>query len=286
MKTEAFFDEQTSTLTYVVWDPETRDAVVLDPVLDFDPIAVRVRTESADRVVAFVERERLTPRYLLETHAHADHLSGAQYLKERFGAPVAIGSAITKVQAVFKEIFNLEEGFTPDGRQFDTLLNDGEILHAGSIAIAAIHTPGHTPACMTYEIGGAIYTGDTMFMPDFGTGRCDFPAGSSEDLYDSITQKLYTLPDDTKVYVGHDYQPGGRKLAYRTTIGASKRDNIQLNAGTSKAELVQFRTTRDKTLSPPRLLFASVQVNIRAGHLPSEEDNGRRYLKMPIGLFG
>jgi glyoxylase-like metal-dependent hydrolase (beta-lactamase superfamily II) len=285
MNTKAFFDPRTSTLTYVVWDPSTRDAVVIDPVLDYNALAVRLTTESVEAVAGFVEAEGLTLKMVLETHAHADHISGSQYLKERFGAPVAIGAAITKVQAVFKDVFNLGEGFATDGRQFDKLVEDGETFKAGSVEITGINTPGHTPACVTYRIGDALYTGDTMFMPDFGTGRCDFPAGSAAELYESIVNKLYSLPDDTKVFVGHDYQPGGRALAYETTIGESKAKNIQLKGATSKADFVKFRTERDRTLQPPVLLFPSVQVNVNAGVLPPKEANGRRYLKLPIGLF-
>lgn len=284
MNTKAFFDPRTYTLTYVVWDPSTKDAIVIDPVLDYDALAVRVYDESVSQVIEFVEGEGLNLKMVLETHAHADHLSGSQKLKEKFGAPVGIGANIKKVQEVFKGVFNMQSLAT-DGSQFDRLLEDGETFSAGSIEITAINTPGHTPACVTYKIDDAIYTGDTMFMPDFGTGRCDFPAGSAEDLYDSIVNKLYSLPDETRVFVGHDYQPGGRELAYETTIGEAKKDNLQLKGDTSKAQFVEFRTKRDATLRPPGLLFQSVQVNIAAGRLPEPEANGRAYLKMPIGLF-
>jgi glyoxylase-like metal-dependent hydrolase (beta-lactamase superfamily II) len=284
MEIEAFFDPQTWTLTYVVWDPDTRDAVVIDPVLDYDPRAVKVSTESIDRVLAFVREHGLDVHYVLDTHAHADHLSGFQKLRDELGAKIGIGSDITAVQETFREVFNLGDDFKTDGSQWDVLLEDGKPVQAGSLTIEPIHTPGHTPACMTYKIRDAIFTGDTMFMPDFGTGRCDFPGGSAEQLYDSI-QKLYALPDTTRVFVGHDYQPGGRELEYETTIAACKADNKQLRGDTSKAEFVEWRTARDATLQPPALIFQSLQVNANAGVLPAPEDNGLRYLKMPMGVF-
>lgn len=285
MHIEAFFDDRTYTLTYVVHDEATRDAVVIDPVLDYDPLAVRVSTQSIERITAYVDAHGLKPRAILETHAHADHLSGSQRLKARYDAPVVIGSEITRVQGVFADVFDLGPDFTPDGSQFDRLLADGEVLEAGALRIEAIHTPGHTPACVTYRIEDAIFTGDTMFMPDFGTGRCDFPAGSAATLYASVVHKLYTLPDETRVFVGHDYQPGGRPLEFMTTIGASKAKNKQLRADTDEAEFVRWRTERDATLRPPGLLFESVQVNVNAGHLPEPSENGRRYLKLPIGAL-
>lgn len=284
-RVRGFFDTATWTLTYLVWDPETRDAVVIDPVLDFDPLSVSTGTTSVETVAEAVEAEGLNVRWILETHAHADHLSGSQALKQKTDAGVAIGAHITAVQDVFKGIFGIGEELPADGSQFERLLSDGETLAAGSLAVEVIATPGHTPACVTYKIGDAIFTGDTMFMPDFGTGRCDFPGGSAEQLYDSI-QKLYQLPDDTRVFVGHDYQPGGRALAFETSIGACKRDNKQLKADTSREDFVRFRTERDATLSPPKLIFQSIQVNIDAGRLPQPAANGRRYLKLPMGVFG
>ncbi len=285
METRAFFDNQTFTLTYVVHDPATKDAVIIDPVLDLDPIAWRTSTKSADEVMQYVAESGLNVRYILDTHAHADHLSGMDVLKQAYGAPTAIGEHITAVQSTFAGLYNMQD-FPSDGRQWDTLLSDNSLVNAGSIDIKAIHTPGHTPACMTYKIGDALFTGDVLFMPDYGTGRCDFPKGSAEDLYDSVANKLYTLADSTKVYVGHDYMPNGRELAYETTIGASKESNIRLNATTSRADFVARRQERDKGLAAPKLILQSLQVNIAAGRLPEPEDNGRRYMRIPINTLG
>lgn len=286
MDVKAFYDNFTNTLTYVVYDPASRDAVVIDPVLNYDPAASSTDTKSVDDVVRFVEQQGLRVHYIMETHAHADHLSGSQALKKAFPqAKLAIGANIVKVQQVFKEAFDLPEDFQPDGHQFDRLLHEGETLQAGTVAVQVLFTPGHTPACATYRVDDMLFTGDALFMPDFGTGRCDFPAGSARDLYRSITGKLYSLPDSTRVFVGHDYQPGGRELRYETTIGESKRSNVQLPGSRSEADFVKFRTERDKTLSAPKLLFQSVQVNIDAGRLPDASRNEVRYLKVPINLF-
>lgn len=281
---EPFFDPHTSTLTYIVLDPVTRDALVIDPVLDYDPVGSIVSTESLDRVTAFLHGERLKPRIILETHAHADHMSGSQVLGARFpGTPVAIGERIREVQATFKAIFDLGEEFVPDGRQFDRLLSDGETVTAGSLEVHVLATPGHTPACVSYLIGDAVFTGDALFMPDSGTGRCDFPRGSASALYHSITRGLYRLPDATRVFVGHDYQPGGRALAFESTIGDQKRQNIQLPAERSEADFVAFRQARDSGLAAPKLLYESLQVNINAGHLPAPaRADGPLYLKIPV----
>ena len=284
MRIHSFFDAPTYTLTYVVFDPDSHDAVVIDPVLDYDPLASRVSLQSAEQLAAFLRENGLRLRQILETHAHADHLSGAQYLKRQFGAGVVIGEHITEVQRVFKHIFNLPESFPTDGRQFDRLLADGQDVELGTLRIQAIHTPGHTPACLTYQIRDAVFTGDALFIEDYGTGRCDFPRGSAEALYESIHGKLYALPDATRVFVGHDYMPGGRPMRCETTIGRSKRENIQLRQDTTKEEFVTFRQSRDQTLSAPRLLFQSVQVNIAAGHLPPAAPNGIRYLHAPLNL--
>ena len=286
MDIEAFYDDATSTLTYVVSDPSSRDAVVIDPVLDYDPAASLVSHESIDRVTAYLRERELKLHLILETHAHADHLSGSGELKRRFPeAKTGIGAKITVVQATFKDVFDLPPDFPTDGRQFDRLLEDGEVVEAGSLSFEVRHTPGHTPACACYLFEDALFTGDTMFMPDMGTGRCDFPAGSAEDLYTSITQRIYSLPDATRVFVGHDYQPGGRALAYETTVAEQKQANEQLPADRSRADFVEFRTTRDAGLSTPKLLFASVQVNVAAGRLPDPASNERRYLKIPINVF-
>lgn len=279
----AFFDPATFTLTYVVWEPTTRDAVVIDPVLDYDPTGSRVSEASAEAVAEFVRAEGLRVHYLLETHAHADHLSGAPALQRRFPqAQLAIGERIREVQAVFRDFFDLGAEFPVDGRQFDRLLTDGERLEAGALAITAIATPGHTPACMSFRIGDALFTGDALFMPDYGAGRCDFPRGSAEDLYDSITGRIYALPEETRVFVGHDYQPNGRELRYETTVGESRRNNVQIPADRSRAEFVNFRKRRDAELAAPRLLYPSVQVNINGGRLPEPAENGKRFLKIPL----
>jgi glyoxylase-like metal-dependent hydrolase (beta-lactamase superfamily II) len=285
MEIKSFFDDRTWTFTYVVWDAETRDAVVIDPVLDYEPQASKTWTESAEEVIDFVKGKELNLHYILETHAHADHLSGSQIIKDAFPeAKIGIGKRITDVQEVFKGVFDLPEDFATDGRQFDLLLEEGETLKAGTIEIDTIYTPGHTPACATYKIDDAVFTGDAMFMPDMGTGRCDFPGGSAEDLYDSI-QKLYELPDDTRVFVGHDYQPGGREVKWESTIAEQKANNVQLPEGRSKEEFVKFRTERDATLDAPKLLFQSVQVNVDAGKLPEPHENEVRYLRIPINVF-
>ena len=286
MQIKPFYDARTSTVSYVVHDPASRDAVIIDPVLDYDPAASKVWAESVEQIIEFVRGQNLNVHYILETHAHADHLSGSQLLRRAFPqAKIAIGERITVVQQTFKTIFDLTADFPTDGSQFDRLLKDGETVAAGSLRVEVIFTPGHTPACATYKIGNAIFTGDAIFMPDGGTGRCDFPAGSAKDLYRSITEKLYSLPDSTRVFVGHDYQPGGREVAWETTIGDEKRNNIQLKATTSEEEFIQFRSARDKTLAAPKLLFQSVQVNIDAGKMPKPNEDKKRYLKIPVNIF-
>jgi glyoxylase-like metal-dependent hydrolase (beta-lactamase superfamily II) len=282
MQVQPFFDPRTFTLSYVVFDEATRDAVAIDPVLDYEPVGSHTHTESIDRLSAFVTSEKLRLHFALETHAHADHLTGAQLLRRRFDARVVIGTAIKEVQTTFKEIFSLSHVAT-DGSQFDGLVTDGQTLQAGSLTIRALATPGHTPACVTYEIGGALFTGDLLFMDDYGTGRCDFPKGSAAQMYASI-QKLYDYPDATKVHPGHDYPPAGRSWKFETTIGASKANNPQLRGTTSEAEFVAMREARDKTLAAPKLLFPSVQVNIDAGRMPPLIQ-GKRYLVTPINLF-
>jgi glyoxylase-like metal-dependent hydrolase (beta-lactamase superfamily II) len=279
---EPFYDPATSTLTYLVYDPATRDSVVIDPVLDFDPASARVSLESVGKLAARIRAQELVLHYVLETHAHADHLSGSQHLKRLFGAKIAIGERIREVQATFKTVFGLPSGFPTDGSQFDRLLRDGEVLRAGSLAIDVIATPGHTPACVSYRVDDAVFTGDALFVEDYGTGRCDFPQGSAEALYHSVHDLLYELPPATRVFVGHDYQPGGRELRFTTTIEHEREGNVQLRATTSRDAYVAFRTARDRTLGAPRLLLPSVQVNIDAGRLPPPDDAGRRFLRLPI----
>jgi glyoxylase-like metal-dependent hydrolase (beta-lactamase superfamily II) len=282
---QEFFEPETFTLTYIVFDENSLDAVIIDPVLDYEPCSAETSTKSVDQLTAFVESKKLRVHYVLETHAHADHISGAQVLRKRFGARVAIGARITEVQATFRDIFDLGSELAVDGSQFDRLLQDGEVLRAGTLELQAIATPGHTPACMSYKLQDAVFTGDALFIEDYGTGRCDFPRGSARDLYASVHDKLYALPDATRVFVGHDYLPGGRPLRFETTIGESKRNNLQLKASTSLDEYVSFRTARDATLKAPRLLLPSVQLNVNAGRMPKPHANGRRYLSVPLNLF-
>jgi len=285
MKVHAFFDDgRTFTLTYVVYDEHSKDAVILDPVLDLDTTPWRTYTESIEKVAAFVAEKDLKVHWVLDTHVHADHLSGAHDLKARFHSKAAIGSHIAVVQEIFKSAFNLAKDFPTDGRQFDRLLKDGDVIEAGTLKVEVMHTPGHTPACNTYKIGDAIFTGDVLFIPDVGVARCDFPRGSAQDLYRSVTQRLYTLADDTQVYVGHDY-PKGREMRYLTSIGESKQSNVDLPAGRTEAEFVERINARDKQLAAPRLLFPSLQVNINAGVLPSAENNEVSYLKIPLNFL-
>ena len=278
-----FFDEATSTLSYVVWDQETRDALVIDPVLGYDPASSKINEQGAHQIIDFIGSQNLNMHFSLETHAHADHLSGAQIIKREFpDVKIAIGKGIKKVQEVFKELYNLSPEFKTDGSQFDRLLDEGDLLNAGSIKVKIIATPGHTPACLSYLIDDFLFSGDAIFMPDSGTGRCDFPAASAEDLYKSIHDKIYNLPDQIKIFVGHDYQPQKRPLRFISSVAEEKTGNIQLTAKTTRQEFVHFRNERDRTLSAPRLLWPAIQININAGHVPSSEGNGRSYLKIPI----
>lgn len=283
VKVNEFFDRRTWTLTYVVWDNISHDALVIDPVMDYDPASSKTSGESAAAVVDFLRAHELRLHYILETHAHADHLSGSQLIKRSHpSAHVAIGNKITDVQKTFKGVFGLPDGFKTDGSQFDRLLADGEEFNAGTLRVRSIFTPGHTPACASYLVEDNVFVGDALFMPDYGTGRCDFPSGSAADLYQSVHDRLYSLPENTKVYTGHDYLPNGRPLMFMATIAEQKRDNIQLKERTSLEEFVRFRTERDRGLPAPRLLLPSVQVNIDAGHLPAPAENGTRYLRIPI----
>ena len=278
----AFFDDATFTATYVVRDPGSSACAIIDSVLDYDPASGRTSRGSADAVIAFVKSEGLEVVWQLETHAHADHLSAAPYLQTELGGRLAIGENIRRVQETFGKLFNAGSDFARDGRQFDHLFQDGERFSIGALQAIALHVPGHTPACMAYVIGDAVFVGDTLFMPDYGTARCDFPGGDAAKLYRSI-QRLLALPDDTRVFLCHDYKaPDREHFVWETTIGAERRENVHVHEGVSEADFVALREARDRTLDMPRLILPSVQVNMRGGHLPEPEDNGVRYLKIPL----
>lgn len=285
-KVHVFFDDDSNTLTYVVSDLESRDTVIIDPVLDYDPAGVSTSTKAVESIVDYVRYNDLKVRMILETHPHADHLSGAQAIKKHFpDAPVAIGEGIRDVQKALKDNLNLDNGFAVDGSQFDRLLRHGETVQAGTITFEVIATPGHTPACSSYKFGNDVFVGDTIFLPDFGTGRCDFPGGCAKTLFRSVKERLYTLPDSTILYSGHDYLPGGRPLRWEAMVGEQKRANIHIKAETKEEDFVKFRTARDTTLSAPRLYYPSVQFNIAAGNFPKPEKNGISYLKLPVNVF-
>lgn len=281
---EAFFDRTTCTVSYVVHAGHGSACAVIDSVLDYDPKAGRTSTQSADKVVEFVQAHELRVEWLLETHAHADHLSAAQYLKTRLGGRVAIGENIRAVQGVFKRIFNLGADVPDDGQQFDHLFTAGETFRIGELSAHAIHVPGHTPADVAYQIGDAVFVGDTMFMPDVGSARCDFPGGDAHALYRSA-RTLLSLPDETRLYMCHDYPPQSRQPQWQTTVAEQRKRNIHLHDGNSEDAFVAMRTERDRTLDMPTLVLPAVQVNIRAGSLPEPEDNGTRYLKIPLGTL-
>ena len=279
---KAFFDDATNTISYVVRDPQGHSAAIIDSVLDFDYASGRTDTRSADAIIAYVEAEGLKVEWLLETHVHADHLSAAPYLQERVGGKIGIGDRIRIVQDTFGKVFNEGTEFQRDGSQFDKLFVEGDVFMIGQLRGEVLHTPGHTPACLTYVIDDAAFVGDTLFMPDFGTARCDFPGGSSETLYDSV-QKILTLPDETRIFVGHDYKaPGREEFAWETTVGAQKQGNIHIGAGKSREEFVEMRNTRDASLAMPKLIVPSLQVNMRAGHMPPADEEGNVYLKVPV----
>lgn len=282
---EAFFDPATFTYSYVVTDPETRQCALVDSVLDYDPASGRTSHVSADKLIDYVHAEGLSVQWLLETHVHADHLSAAPYLKDKVGGRLAIGDNITVVQDTFGKLFNAGSDFAHDGSQFDQLFADGETFQVGNIAARAIHTPGHTPACMTYVIGDAAFVGDTLFMPDYGTARCDFPGGNAHTLYQSV-QKLFALPNETRMFMCHDYgTPARDEFLYETTVEEQRRANIHIHGGISEDEFVVMRNKRDATLGMPTLILPSVQVNMRAGYLPPAEDNGTHYLKIPLNVL-
>jgi glyoxylase-like metal-dependent hydrolase (beta-lactamase superfamily II) len=278
----AFFDEATFTVSYVVKDPTSNACAIVDSVLDFDYSSGRTDTRSADAVIAYVKEKGLDVQWVLETHVHADHLSAAPYIQERVGGKIGIGENIRIVQDTFGKVFNEGTEFQRDGSQFDKLFKEGDTFQVGAMEGRVLHTPGHTPACLTYVIGEAAFVGDTLFMPDFGTARCDFPGGSAENLYASI-QKILTLPDETRIFVGHDYKaPGRDEFAWETTVGAQKAFNIHIGAGKPAEEFVRMRNERDATLAMPKLIIPSLQVNMRAGQMPPADDNGKTYLKVPV----
>lgn len=282
-KVQSWFHGPTYTATHCIIDPATKHCAILDSVLDFDYASGRTHTAFADRIAEFVRSEGLTVDWLLETHAHADHISAAPYLKKLFGGQIAIGEHIRDVQKVFKTVFN-DDGMPTDGTPFDHLFKDGETFAIGELQARVMHTPGHTPACVTYLIGDSAFVGDTLFMPDYGTARCDFPGGDAHVLFQSV-QRLYALPPETKLYLCHDYMPGGREAIWQTTVGAERDGNIQLSAATGEGDFVAFRKQRDATLNMPALILPSVQVNVRAGEMPKPEANGVSYLKVPVNAL-
>ena len=278
------FDPATWTVTYVVYEKEGSPCAIIDSVLDYDPKSGRTRTDSADKVIDFVREKNLTVAWILETHAHADHLTAAPYIKKKLGGKTAIGDHISAVQKVFKSIFHLESEFSTDGSQFDHLLKDGERFSIGTLSANTMYVPGHTPACVAYQIADAVFVGDTMFMPDVGTARCDFPGGDAKTLYASA-KKILSLPDETRLFMCHDYPPTDRPVAFETTVGEQRRKNIHVHDGISEAAFVDMRTKRDATLEMPVLILPAVQINIRAGDLPPAESNGVAYVKIPLNAL-
>jgi len=278
----AFFDEATNTISFVVKDPEGSSCAIIDSVLDFDYSSGRTDTKSADDVIAYVQKHDLKVEWILESHVHADHLSAAPYLQAKVGGKIGIGKNITIVQDTFGKVFNEGTEFQRDGSQFDKLFEEGDSFMIGQLRGDVLHTPGHTPACMTYVIGDAAFVGDTLFMPDFGTARCDFPGGSSETLYKSI-QKILALPDETRIFVGHDYKaPGRDEYAWETTVGEQKANNVHVGHGADKDSFVEMRDSRDATLAMPKLIIPSLQVNMRAGNMPEPDEEGDVFLKVPV----
>jgi glyoxylase-like metal-dependent hydrolase (beta-lactamase superfamily II) len=278
------FDKATWTVTYVVHDGPGTACAIIDSVLDYDPKSGRTRTTSADQVIAYVKAHNLQLQWILETHAHADHLSAAPYLQQHLGGQIAIGARITGVQKVFKGIFNLEPEFAVDGSQFDVLLADDQVITFGELSARVMSVPGHTPACVAYQVGDAVFVGDTLFMPDVGTARCDFPGGDARTLYASV-RRILSLPEDTRLFMCHDYPPGGRPIEFETTVAAQRRANIHVHDGITEEQFVQMRTKRDATLEMPVLILPAVQINIRAGHLPPKEANGTAYVKIPLNAL-
>ena len=281
---QSFFDAATSTVTYIVHDGPGTACAIVDPVLDYDPKSGRTRTASADQVIDIVTAQGLRVEWILETHAHADHLSAAPYLKSKLGGKIAIGHKITAVQQVFKQVFNLEPGFRVDGSQFDVLFEDDEVFRIGRLEARAMAVPGHTPACVAYQVGDAVFVGDTLFMPDVGTARCDFPGGDAKALYASV-HRILGLPPETRLFMCHDYPPQNRSVAFETTVAAQRAANIHVRDGITEAQFVEMRTRRDATLEMPVLILPAVQINIRAGELPPKEDNGIAYAKIPLNAL-
>ena len=280
-----FFDPVTFTASYVVQDPESSACAIIDPVMDFDAASGRTHTESADKIVAHIGAHDLQVQWIVETHVHADHLTAAPYLQKKLGGKTVIGAPVTIVQQAFRKIFNTGMDFLLDGSQFDRLIQDGEKLHIGGLELRAMHTPGHTPACMTYLAGDAAFIGDTMFMPDYGTARADFPGGDARALYRSI-RKILALPPETRLFLCHDYQtPERKQFVWETTVAAQKSGNVHVHDGISEEDFVKMRTARDATLNMPALILPSVQINMRAGHFPPAEENGVSYLKLPLNYF-
>jgi len=280
----AFFDSATWTITYVVSDDATRRAAIIDPVLDYDSKSGHTQTKSADKVIAYLKEHRLTVEWILETHAHADHLSAAHHLQEQLGGRIAIGENIRQVQATFMKLFNLERGFAADGSQFDHLFKPGETFRIGELTATALHVPGHTPADMAYLVDDAVFVGDTLFMPDVGTARADFPGGDAHALYHSM-RRLLSLPTQTRLFVCHDYPPAGRKPRWETTVGEQRASNIHVRDGIGEAEFVAMRKARDATLDVPALILPALQINVRAGRLPPADDNGVAYLRIPLNAL-
>ncbi len=279
-----FYDEQTGSLSYVVSDPETKSAAVIDPVLGYSAVSGRIDKSGAQKILDYIKAESLALEWILETHAHADHLTAAQLLKSKLGGQVGIGQGICEVQEHFAIVFNLQAPFSADGGQFDRLFSDGDMLQLGNLEMQVLHTPGHTNDSVTYVLGDAAFVGDSLFMCDYGTARCDFPGGDAELLYDSI-QKLYSLPDETRLFMCHDYPPESRRLRFVCTVAEQKMQNVHVGDGVSKRDFVDMRNKRDASLELPNLIMPSVQVNIRAGHLPDLEDNRVSYLKIPLDTF-
>lgn len=284
IQVKAFFDEATFTVSYVVTDPSSKDCAVIDSVLDYDHAAGRTHSDSADAVIAYIKEQRLNLKWLLETHVHADHLSAAPYIQKALGGQIVIGDQITQVQATFSKILNAEAEFQRDGSQFDLLVNEQTQLPLGNHEIRVLHTPGHTPACVTYVIDDAAFVGDTLFMPDYGTARCDFPGGNANALYRSI-QKIFALPNETRLFMCHDYKAPNRDVyAWETTVAEQKAHNQHIHSGISEEAFCEMRNKKDATLGMPKLIWPSVQINMRAGHLPPKETNGVRYVKTPLNL--